>query len=208
MRKSLRSNGRLKNWVRRSLLTNTDSELSNRGVSPLLLLPGEIRNKIYSYLIAGHDINIYTGSMLQRSIRVDLPHEFRALPRVSRQIRREVVSYVAQHNSFSIRWQQIKPPKAAKCRGSRVLYLDLFPHNRRDNCPLSVCCVDTKIRYYYGYRRAEQVYLRCWDLYGNVSLLDCEAVKEELRGWLPGVGWPDPRKPSVEYELKRLYRNL
>lgn len=204
----MRSNGRLNISVRRSLLTNTDSELSNREVSPLLLLPGEIRNKIYSYLIAGHDINIYTGSMLQRSIRVDLPHEFRALPRVSRQIRREVISYVAQHNNFSIRWQQIKPRKAAKCYGSRVLYLDLFAHNRRDNCPLSVCCVDTSIRYHYGYRRAEQVYLRCWDLYGNVNLSDCEAVKEELRGWLPRVGWPDPRKPSVEYELKRLYRNL
>jgi hypothetical protein len=88
------------------------------------------------------------------------------------------------------------------------LYLDLFPHNRRDNCPLSVCCVDTSFRHYCGYRPVERVFLRCWDLYGNVNLSDCEAVKEELRDWLPRVGRPDARKPSVEYELKRLYRNL
>lgn len=89
--------------VRCPPLTNTDSELSNREVSPRLLLPGEIRNGIYSYLIAGHDLDIHTGFRSQKSIRVDLPHEFRALPQVSRQISNEVISYVAQHNNFSIR---------------------------------------------------------------------------------------------------------
>jgi hypothetical protein len=206
--KSSQSNGRLNIGVRCSPLTNTDSELSNRKDSPLLLLPGEIRNEIYSYLIAGHNINIYTGSMSQRSVRVDLPHEFRALPRVSRQIRKEVISYVAQHNNFSMRWQHMKAMKTTKCCSNRTLYLDLFPHSRRDNCPLSVCCVDTSFRHYCGYRSVERVFLRYWDIYGNVNLSDCEAVKEELRDWLPCVGRPDTRKPSVEYELKRLYRDL
>lgn len=136
-----------------------------------------------------------------------MPHEFRALPRVSRQIRKEVISYVAQHNNFSIRWQQLETKEKDIYRFfDKVLHLDLFPHDGHDNCPLSICCVDKSFRFYCRYR-VEHVFLRCWDFYGNVSEADCEAVAEELKDILTD-GRPVARKPYVEYEIIRLYRSL
>lgn len=71
------------------------SEMSNARNSPLIRLPGELRNNIYGYLLVG-----VIPALRMRGERVVLvfPNKFRALTEVSRQIREETTSYNPEYN--------------------------------------------------------------------------------------------------------------
>lgn len=75
--------------IHRQLLTTNDRELRSQRKSPLLRLPGELRNKIYGYL----DPNKTKAHTVYAS-------EYKALSQTSRQLRTEVMSYAINDQSI------------------------------------------------------------------------------------------------------------
>jgi hypothetical protein len=66
----------------------------NRTQSPLLRLPGEVREKIWKFTLGGHDIGYLLGVVLK------LPKNFLALLLVCRQIYTEAKFYPLKENCF------------------------------------------------------------------------------------------------------------
>lgn len=74
--------------------------------SPLLRLPGEIRNEIYGYLTIDCDVEIQYNPrrhFVSNGVGFFYSQEHRALIQINRQIRHEALSYILDHGKFWIR---------------------------------------------------------------------------------------------------------
>ena len=83
------------------------SELSNKHeggkVSPLLRLPGELRNKIYDFLTIDDDVDF----TLNTSNLIVSLHKYKVFTQVSRQLRKELHSYILYHGVFHIEYEDL-----------------------------------------------------------------------------------------------------
>ena len=80
-------------------LINNGKEFKPQPDSPLLRLPGELRNKIYDLLNDHLDVVIRAD---HRIVRLNWPGNFDSLSRVCDQIQRELCSYMWHHGDFYI----------------------------------------------------------------------------------------------------------
>ncbi|KAF3001828.1 hypothetical protein E8E13_003677 [Curvularia kusanoi] len=71
--------------------------IRNSKASPLLRLPGELRNEIYGYLIGGHEFPLLNETTAREN---NIFTQYTALAQVSRQVRKETMSYFWEHSKF------------------------------------------------------------------------------------------------------------
>lgn len=81
-----------------------NSELSNKENSPLLRLPGELRNHIYSYLLNDEDVGVVYKKI---NTVIRYPRKFNSLPQVSRQLHYETLSNILSRNTVWLKFADL-----------------------------------------------------------------------------------------------------
>ncbi|OSS49624.1 hypothetical protein B5807_05888 [Epicoccum nigrum] len=90
--------------------TRLDVQHDSKDTSPLLHLPGEIRNEIYGYLTVESEVEIrYIPEEDLASANVDFIYsqEHQALSQINRQIRQEARSYILDHCIFLVDYKDL-----------------------------------------------------------------------------------------------------
>jgi hypothetical protein len=88
----------------RLLLTNNGRDFKIQPDSPLLRLPGELRNKIYDHLFDDCTVEV---ARYQRKVYTVYSCDYSVLLQLSRQVRKEVFSYLLDHAKFYVKYQDL-----------------------------------------------------------------------------------------------------